>query len=125
MDQIDKSRIIKYRIQRTINFLILASAFNWHWLSAYVVDGGFDKNTRIFVSLLCFVIFAIWGSKLDRTKKLLGIKSSILAPVDVIFEKTDDVSENIRRYKLAQQKAIEKIKEEKLKHNWFSRIIGR
>ena len=34
------------------------------------------------------------------------VEHSMLLPTDVKFEKTDSVTENIRRYKEAQQKAI-------------------
>ncbi|WP_020405386.1 hypothetical protein [Hahella ganghwensis] len=42
-----------------------------------------------------------------KYRKNPDFSSDIPLPTDVTFEKTDDVVENIRRYKAAQRKAVE------------------
>ena len=125
MEQIAKNRIVKYKIKRIINFILFGITINLGWLSLYFVEGGFNRNISAIISVAGIVIFAVWGAKLGKEKEALGIKPLIFPPLDVKFEKTDDVSENIRRYKIAEGKALEKLKEEKLRSNWLSRFFGK
>ncbi|WP_168188013.1 hypothetical protein [Hahella sp. CCB-MM4] len=45
-----------------------------------------------------------------KYRKSSDFSDDVPLPDNVDFEKTDDVAENIRRYKQAQKKAVEKTK---------------
>ncbi len=61
----------------------------------------------------CYTGYLPGTSKSKYVNRLELEKLSICPPTDVSFERTDDVNENIRRYKKALQERIESIKKGK------------
>ncbi|OZG75034.1 hypothetical protein BTA51_01125 [Hahella sp. CCB-MM4] len=72
-----------------------------------------SDGNDIKASLLAFCMgmgFLFIRFKLMKYRKSSDFSDDVPLPDNVDFEKTDDVAENIRRYKQAQKKAVEKTK---------------
>ena len=81
-------------------------------------------NNKYYDFLLVLLLTLVYFYLLSRHFPVVKLQFNtgepvILPPTDVEFEKTDDVSENIKRYKEAQRKAVEEIRLNK-KSGWFN-----
>ena len=97
---------------------VMVSMFVWpvsHIL--FVIFVGFQPEIHVAISWLVVlgIISLVFHFKLEKVRKRLGIKIKkpekyVFLPTQVSIEKTDDVTENIRRYKEAQRLAVEQRK---------------
>ncbi|MCL1038913.1 hypothetical protein L2750_17425 [Shewanella submarina] len=82
-------------------------------ISTYVngveVTGSEEREFSIYV-ILIGIGLSVFRFVFMRYRKLDNFQNDIPLPTKVDFEVTDDVNENIRRYKAAQKKAVEEIR---------------
>ncbi|AZR39529.1 hypothetical protein [Marinobacter salarius] len=71
---------------------------------------GKDEIQTLMVFLVVGIIFLLIRLRFMRYRKNDDFSSDVPLPMNVTFEKVDDASENIRRYKTAQIKARNAIK---------------
>jgi hypothetical protein len=105
-------------------WLVLVTFVFWSSINLALLNLEVSRTEGWMVALILLIIFSYWGFNLFKIEKDLGINTKknnvILPPTNVHIEKTEDVSENIRRYKEAQQKVVDEIKLERSKASWFS-----
>lgn len=105
-------------------WLVLVTFVFWYSINLALLNLEVSRTEGWMVALILLIIFSYWGFNLFKIEKDLGINTKknnvILPPTNVHIEKTEDVSENIRRYKEAQQKVVDEIKLERSKASWFS-----
>jgi hypothetical protein len=70
---------------------------------------GKDEIQTLMVFLVVGIIFLLIRLRFMRYRKNDDFSSDIPLPMNVTFEKVDDASENIRRYKTAQIKSLNAI----------------
>ena len=105
-------------------WLVLVTFVFWYSINLALLNLEVSRTEGWMVALILLIIFSYWGFNLFKIEKDLGINTKknnvILPPTNVHIEKTEDVSENIRRYKEAQQKVVDENKLERSKASWFS-----
>ena len=117
----------KYRISYMLFFvckwIVLVFFLFWSSINSMLFNLDLNRNEGWTIAFALVVLFGYWGFRLFKTEKELGINIKknevILPPTKMDIEKTDDVSENIKRYKEAQRKAIDEIKLERSNASWF------
>lgn len=117
----------KYRVNYALFFLcklvVLVLFLFWSSINTAFFNLDVSRNEGGIVAIFLIALFSYWSFRLFKLEKDLGINTkknnAILPPTTVNFEKTDDVNENIRRYKEAQRKAVDEIKLERSKAGWY------
>jgi hypothetical protein len=88
-------------------------------------NSQYSKDEIFYFTLIGMASVFIWAFFLDRKKKALGITEFIFPKKQIVIEKTKDVSENIRRYKIAEQEEIARVIEERKTSSYFQRLLKR
>ena len=116
-------RYKRYKRYKIYHLIASFSLMIWILFARSFLGDHLNTHMDEAVVLVFLLILALLSFKLHSLKNEFGIDDTrgemILAPTNVSFDKTDDVSENIRRYKDAQRKAVEEIKLERSKESWF------
>ncbi|PCI63115.1 MAG: hypothetical protein COB38_13610 [Gammaproteobacteria bacterium] len=114
-----------YFLQRTILALLWVSTMFSRSVNHHFFDELYNKDEIYLFTLICFVPMIAWVFYLDKRKHALGITEFVFPKRRITIEKTNDVSENIRRYKIAEQVEIARVIEERKNSNFINRFWKR
>ena len=122
---VNKHQRRSYFIRRTLSLFLYLFILSLPSINIHFFSSQFNKNEVTILMALFGVLLLIWISYLDKEKLALGITEGVFPKRRITIEKTSDVSENIRRYKKAEQEEIARVIEEKKDSTFINRFWKR
>jgi len=122
---VNKPQRRSYFIRRILSLFLYLIILSLPSINLHFFNSQFSKNEALILMALCGMVLVIWVSHLDKEKLALGITEVVFPQRRITIEKTNDVSENIRRYKAAEQEEIARVIEERKQSTSIKRFWKR